>query len=86
MDYTRGLQPMAREDEAFWRRRRGEPVKPGGRQVMASVLLFLKLLMRRSACQHNRIKINPDPSASFGGYIQTGKCLDCGKLFWNTYK
>ena len=27
MDYTRGLQPMAREDETFWRRRRGEPVK-----------------------------------------------------------
>jgi hypothetical protein len=29
MDFTRGLQPMAREDEAFWRMRRAQPVTPG---------------------------------------------------------
>ena len=29
MDFTRGLQPITAEDEAFWRRRRGEPVKQG---------------------------------------------------------
>ena len=28
MDYTRGLQPMAAQDERFWQLRRGE-VKPG---------------------------------------------------------
>jgi len=29
MDYTRGLQPMAREDETFWQLRRNRPAEPG---------------------------------------------------------
>ncbi len=39
MDFTRGLQPMAREDETFWRLRRAQPIKPG----------LLQRLFRRNA-------------------------------------